>query len=141
MLKDKVNALDTTTALQKLISAVNRKFSDRGVLDVVLKNRGDLTALLKLVGAYCQAGAKVINSVSDEEVKELAPVVGHFIRGSLGKLARGIHEEAVVAVSSLDSLGIENSPKLREAIDDAKGLVERAQREVDEANKQVAPAA
>lgn len=135
MLKDKINALATATWLQKVISTINRTVSDRDVTSVLADNRGALTALLKLVGAYCQAGAKVIGSVSDDEVKKLAPVIGHFIRGSLGKITRGLHEEAMVAVASLDSTGIENSPKLREAMDDAKGLVERTQREVDDAAK------
>jgi hypothetical protein len=121
--------------LHVVLGKINRLFQDKTTERVLVDSRQFLLELAIYVESYARISKKFLKAASDEDLRIAAPVVGHFMRGFLGKVARGLHEEAVLAFATLNDEEFTSGTDMQEAIDDAEAIRAQMQVELVEARK------
>ncbi len=130
-LKGKAESLTSQLWLQKWLGATNKTITDHKVEEVLLAGRLRLSAFAMIAGAWLQTISRILTAASENDVQKMAPILGHFLRGAVSKVSRGLQEEFTVAMAQLQKLELDNWDLILDAWESGESLIDRANKSVE----------
>lgn len=129
-IRDRVRDLTAQLWLQKWLGKVNKAVSDHKVEKVLVVGRKEISAYTMVIGAWLQTVSRILAAASEEDVRKMAPILGHFLRGTVSKISRGLHEEFAVAVVQLEGMQLDNWDLIQEAWETSEIQIRKAHKAV-----------
>ena len=130
-LKGIAESLTSQLWLQRWLGTTNKTITDHRVEEVLLAGRLKLSALAMIAGAWLQTVSRILAAASEEDVRKMAPILGHFLRGAVSKVSRGLQEEFAVAIAQLQKLELDNWDLILDAWESGEALIDRANKAVE----------